>query len=270
MSDLGLRVRRDERSRRVIARPMTDAAVAEPADLVQPRAPRRRRRRAPPRPTEGQPALPGAAAPARRAARGAARPTCPGAVVVTGNDRSSPRAPRSPSSAGRTRPRAIGGQFTRGARRAGRPPAGDHRRRRRVRPRRRLRAGPGLRLPHRLRHRPVRPARDPARHHPRAAAAPSGWPAWSARPRAKDLIFTGRQVRADEALAIGPGRRGRAGGRAARPSAIERAAELAGGAVVAQALAKQAIDVGPRRHARRRARSSSRSCSSRCSAPRTR
>ena len=61
--------------------------------------------------------------------------------------------------------------------------------------------------------------------------------------RAKDLIFTGRQVRADEALAIGlvdelvpPD--------AVMERALERAAELASGATVAQGLAKRAIDRG--------------------------
>jgi enoyl-CoA hydratase/carnithine racemase len=61
--------------------------------------------------------------------------------------------------------------------------------------------------------------------------------------KAKDLIFTGRQVRADEALAIGlvdevvPADQ-------VVDHAIGRAAQLARGAVVAQALAKRAIDEG--------------------------
>ena len=61
--------------------------------------------------------------------------------------------------------------------------------------------------------------------------------------RAKDLIFTGRQVRADEALAMGlvdevvpP--------EAVLDRALDRAAALAAGATVAQGLAKRAIDRG--------------------------
>jgi enoyl-CoA hydratase/carnithine racemase len=61
--------------------------------------------------------------------------------------------------------------------------------------------------------------------------------------RAKDLILTGRQVRADEALAIGlvnsvvPSE-------AVLDVALELAGSLASGAVVAQGLAKRAIDDG--------------------------
>ena len=61
--------------------------------------------------------------------------------------------------------------------------------------------------------------------------------------RAKDIIFSGRQVGAEEALAMGlvdrvvPGER-------LFESAVSWAAELAAGAILAQALAKQAIDDG--------------------------
>jgi enoyl-CoA hydratase len=61
--------------------------------------------------------------------------------------------------------------------------------------------------------------------------------------KAKDLIFTGRQVRADEALAMGlvdevvPAEE-------VLDRALDKAAALASGAVVAQGLAKRAIDRG--------------------------
>src|SRR5262249_41736960 len=61
--------------------------------------------------------------------------------------------------------------------------------------------------------------------------------------RAKEIILTGRQVDAEEALRIGlvdevvePD--------AVFTRALERAAELASGAVVAQGMAKRAIDTG--------------------------
>src|SRR6185503_7673156 len=61
--------------------------------------------------------------------------------------------------------------------------------------------------------------------------------------RAKDLIFSGRQVRADEALAMGLVDRV-VEAEVLHEEALAWAAQLAKGAVVAQALAKQAIDRG--------------------------
>lgn len=61
--------------------------------------------------------------------------------------------------------------------------------------------------------------------------------------RAKDMIFSGRQVAADEALRIGLADRVVADD-AVFDEAVGWAAELAGGAVVAQMLSKQAIDAG--------------------------
>ena len=61
--------------------------------------------------------------------------------------------------------------------------------------------------------------------------------------RAKELIFTGRQVRAEEALSIGLVNRVVAPDDVLE-AALGWAAELAAGAVVAQGLAKSAVDGG--------------------------
>ena len=61
--------------------------------------------------------------------------------------------------------------------------------------------------------------------------------------RAKDIILTGRQVDADEALRIGLADRVVPADQVL-PTALELAAQLAAGPLVAQALAKKAIDRG--------------------------
>ena len=100
----------------------------------------------------------------------------PGAVVVTGGERVFAAGADISEFGGAVEAGDIGAGFHRAIDASGRrAPVGD-RRRQRIRPRRRVRAGPRMRLPHRRPAGRVRPARDPARDHPRwrrhAAARP--------------------------------------------------------------------------------------------------
>ena len=77
------------------------------------------------------------------------------------------------------------------------------------------------------------------------AAPPSACPRLVGVSRAKDLIYTGRQVGADEALRIGLADRVVARDRVL-DEALALAAEFAAGPLVALAAAKRVIDDGAR------------------------
>ena len=88
-------------------------------------------------------------------------------------------------------------------RRAGGAAHPDHRRGQRLRARRRLRARAGVRLHLRLREGEASACPRWASASSPASAARSGSPGWWARPRAKELIFTGDMIDAAKAKEIG-------------------------------------------------------------------
>ena len=127
-------------------------------------------------------ALSGGAAPAAAGdRRGARRPTRPARWSSPAASGSSPPAPTSREFGGADEAAGIVASFHERHGGRGRHPPLGHRRGGRLRPRRRVRAGAGLRLPDRLRAGRVRPARDPARHHPRRRRHAAAAAAWSGR-----------------------------------------------------------------------------------------
>ena len=118
-----------------------------------------------------------------RAAAEALTDDPPGAVVITGGDRVFAAGADISEFGGPDEAREIGELFLHALNAVADIPRATIAAISRCRPRRRLRAGPGLRLPHRLRPGPARPARDPARHHPRRRRHPAAGPAGRARRR---------------------------------------------------------------------------------------
>ena len=149
-------------------------------ELLDPRTPRRRRRRRHPAPTARSTPCRGRCSPSCGRRRRALTADPPGAVVVTGGERIFAAGADISEFGGPDEAGAITAGFHARARRHRRHPPLRDRRRERLRARRRLRAGAGVRLPHRRPAGRVRPARDPARHHPRrrrhAAPGPPGRP----------------------------------------------------------------------------------------------
>ena len=186
----------------------------------------------------------GAAAPSCARLPRRSPPTRPARSWSRAANGSSPPAPTSPSSAAPTRRAPITAGIHGALDAVAAHPALRHRRGQRLRPRRRLRAGAGLRLPDRRRAGRVRPARDPARHHPRWRRHAAPGPRWSGRAGRRNCASPAARCKAEEALRIGladevvPHDELHA-------RALALAAELRRAARSSpQALAKQAIDDG--------------------------
>jgi hypothetical protein len=88
-----------------------------------------------------------------------------GCIVITGNDKAFAAGVDIKEMHKKTFVEAYGSDFLAPFDRISELPKTDHRRSRRIRARRRLRVGDGVRHYPRRRHRRVRPARDHARHH---------------------------------------------------------------------------------------------------------
>ena len=148
-------------------------------------------------------------------------------------------------------------------------PQAGHRRGHRLRPRRRLRAGPLRRLPGARRRARRSASRRSCSASSRAPAARQRLARLVGPAKAKDLVFTGRHVGAEEALEIGLAD-------AVVPddevysTAVAMAAKFAAGPPLALAAAKRAIDEGLDLHAGRGPRRWRAGCSPSCSTPRTR
>ena len=140
------------------------------------RAARRRCRRRPARQPQGQRPVHGRAGRLQGAAEELTQDP-PGAVVVTGGEQIFAAGADISEFGGPDEARRGRRRLPPRPRRPGRHAPGGHGGGHRVRPGRRVRAGPGLRPAHRLVAGQVRPARDPARDHPRRRGHPAPGPA---------------------------------------------------------------------------------------------
>ena len=207
----------------------------------------------PPRPTQGQRPVGRGPAPARgRGRRADRRPARRGGRRGAASASSRP-APTSPSSAVRTRRRTIGRQFRAALDAVAAHPPGDHRRGRRATRWAAAASWPWPAISGSSPRPPSSVSRRSCSASSRAAAAPSGWPGWSGRPgprtSSSPAARSTRPRRCASAWPTGSCRPTRCSA-----TALELAAGLAAGAVVAQGLAKRAIDARARRPAGGRAR----------------